>query len=61
MTLIEKYNNLLLLTTKVVKYNRIRKGRGYLTDDEKRDLNSAERKLETIVKEQSTPIELFKR
>lgn len=52
MTLIEKYNHLLNLTAKVVKYSRIKKGRGYLTDDEKRDLVSAERKLELLVKEQ---------
>ena len=57
-TLSERYNNLLQLTTKIVKYNRLRKGRGYLTDDEKRELLSVERKLEKLVSEQSKQMSL---
>ena len=57
-SLLERYNNLLQLTNKIVKYNRLRKGRGYLTDDEKRELLSAERKLEKLVSEQSKQMTL---
>ena len=58
MTLLERYNNLLQLTSKIVKYNRLRKGRGYLTIDEKKELCYAERKLEKLVSEQPKQMSL---
>lgn len=48
MTLVDKYNHLLILTKTIVWMDKVKYERGYLTNDEKAKLISARKELRKL-------------